>query len=146
MPLSPIGHLLHKTVLPRLGNVVGLCNTQKQLETGNQNGETKKHTPNERIGEIPRKKNKTNYNGISNLQDTELKTMVITRTGVAQLDWCYLADQWVTDSIPGQGTCLGYGFSPPSGHRKEATNQCFSHTSMFFSLSSPLSRINIRKF
>ena len=40
-------------------------------------------------------------------------------------------------SIPSQGTCLGCGFSPQSGHVQEATDQCFSLTSMFLSLSLP---------
>ena len=49
-------------------------------------------------------------------------------------------------SFPGQGTGLGCGFGAQLGHMKEATNQCFSLTSIFlslsFSLPSPLYRIN----
>ena len=45
----------------------------------------------------------------------------------------------------GGGTCLGCGWSLVRGVR-EATDQCFSHTSMFislsFSLPSPLSKKN----
>ena len=36
--------------------------------------------------------------------------------------------------IPGQGTCLGCGFSPQLEHIQEATNWCFSLTSMFLSI------------
>ena len=52
----------------------------------------------------------------------------------------------VVGSIPGQGTYLGCGFYPHSGHVWETTNLCFSLTSMFLSLSlsllSPLPKIN----
>ena len=54
----------------------------------------------------------------------------------------------VKASIPGQGSCLGGGFSHVSGH-VEATNKCFSLTSMFLSLSIlplPLSKINKHAF
>ena len=36
-------------------------------------------------------------------------------------------NQKVVGSIPGQGACLGCGFSPWWGHVQEATNGCFSH-------------------
>ena len=39
---------------------------------------------------------------------------------------------------PSRGTCLGYGFGPRLGYVWEATDQCFSLTSMFFSLSFSL--------
>ena len=49
-------------------------------------------------------------------------------------------------SIPNWGTCLGCEFSTHSGYIQEATNLCFSSTSVFLSLSlslpSPHSRIN----
>ena len=46
--------------------------------------------------------------------------------------------QKVVGSIPGQGTYLGCGFHPHSGHIQEATNQCF-FLPLFLSLSlSPL--------
>ena len=52
----------------------------------------------------------------------------------------------VAGSIPGQGTCLGCRFGPRSGRIQEATDPCFSLTSVFLSLSlsvpSPLSKIN----
>ena len=35
--------------------------------------------------------------------------------------WCSVK-QKVASSIPGHGTCLGWGFGPPSGHVQEATN------------------------
>ena len=38
-----------------LGDIEDLPNTQEQIQTGSQNGETKKHAPNERIVEILRK-------------------------------------------------------------------------------------------
>ena len=41
-------------------------------------------------------------------------------------------------SISGQRTDLGCRFDPQSGHVQEATNQCFSLTSIFFSRSLPL--------
>ena len=41
----------------------------------------------------------------------------------------------VADLIPGQGTCLGYGFDPQSGYVQEAADQCFSLMSMSLSLS-----------
>ena len=44
--LDPTGHLLSKVMLPRLGDIVGLPNTQKPRSS--QNGKTKKHTPNEK--------------------------------------------------------------------------------------------------
>ena len=51
-------------------------------------------------------------------------------------------NQKVTGSIPGQGTCLGCGFSPQSGCIQEATDCYFCLTLMFLSLSlfSPLSK------
>ena len=39
-------------------------------------------------------------------------------------------------SIPGQGTCLGCRFGSQSGCIEAATDQCFSLTSIFLSLSS----------
>ena len=36
------------------------------------------------------------------------------------------AERKVAGLIPGQGTCLGYGFGPWSGCVQEATDQCFS--------------------
>ena len=63
--------------------------------------------------------------------------------GVAQLVGYHPTNQKVTGSIPGQGKCLGCGFGPQSGRVREATDRCFSLTSMFvslsFSLPSPVS-------
>ena len=51
--------------------------------------------------------------------------------------------QKVMSSIPGQGIHLGCRFSPQSGCVEEATNWCFSLTSVFF--SPFLSKINFKK-
>ena len=40
----------------------------------------------------------------------------------------------VAGSISGQGVCLGCRPGPPAGSMQEATDQCFSCTSMFLSL------------
>ena len=53
--------------------------------------------------------------------------------------------QRVAGSVLGQGTYLGCRFDPWSGCVREATDQCFSFTSMFLFLSlsfPPLSKIN----
>ena len=50
-------------------------------------------------------------------------------------------NQKAAHSIPSQGTCLGCGFNPWSGHR-EATDWCFSDLDVSLSLSSALSGIN----
>ena len=50
--------------------------------------------------------------------------------------WEPRSEDWnVTGSIPSQGTCWGWGVGPWSGHKREATDQCFSLTSMLRSLS-----------
>ena len=56
--LSSTGHPSHKTIIQRLGDIADPLNTPKQMQEGSQTGETKKHAPNERRGEIPRKRNK----------------------------------------------------------------------------------------
>ena len=38
-PPAPTGHLLHKATIPRLGDIAGLPNTQKQTQNGSQNWE-----------------------------------------------------------------------------------------------------------
>ena len=58
-------------------------------------------------------------------------------------------NQKVADSTPGQGTCLGCGFSPWSGCVWEATNPCFCLNrcfSSFLSPSLPLSLKSISMF
>ena len=50
--------------------------------------------------------------------------------------------QKVAGLIPFQGTYPGWGFYPPSRCMQEATDWCFSLTSMFLSLPSTLSKIN----
>ena len=56
----------------------------------------------------------------------------------------WLANRKATGLIPSQGTCLGGGARSPFGGVREATDRCFSRTSMFlslsFSLPSPLSK------
>ena len=61
-------------------------------------------------------------------------------TGVAELVGCHPTKQGVAGWIPGQGTCLGCGPGPQLGCVREATDQSFSHTLMFLSLSFPLSK------
>ena len=46
--------------------------------------------------------------------------------------------QNVAGSIPVQGTCLGWGFDPQLGHMWEASDWCFSLTSVSLSLSLSL--------
>ena len=59
-----------------------------------------------------------------------------TLTSVAQLVGALSCNQRVVGSIPGQCTCLGFGFNPWSEHRREAADRSFSLTSMFLSLPS----------
>ena len=81
--------------------------------------------------------------------NTFLESYWLALDGVAQLVGCHPVNQNVVDLTPGQGTCLGCRFSPQQGSVQEATDQCFSFTSMFlslsFSLCSSLSRTNTRK-
>ena len=49
----------------------------------------------------------------------------------------------IKQPFPGQGTCLGYGFSTKSGCIQEVTNQMF--LSLSFSLPSPLPKNAINK-
>ena len=68
---------------------------------------------------------------------------------MAQLGGHCPTEQKVAGSIPGQGACLGCGFSPQSGRTQEASNRCFSLTSIFLSLfyflPSPLSKNKLIK-
>ena len=57
---------------------------------------------------------------------------------VAQLVGHCPANQKVKNLIPRKGTCLGCGLAPHLGCIQEATNRCFSLTSMFLSLSPSL--------
>ena len=43
----------------------------------------------------------------------------------------------VAGSISSEGICLGCGFDTQSGHIQEATDQCFFHVDVSFSLLSP---------
>ena len=63
--------------------------------------------------------------------------------GIAQLVGHHPTKQMVAGSIPCQGTYLGGGFGHWFERVQEATDLCFSLTSMFLSLLPPLSlRIN----
>ena len=46
----------------------------------------------------------------------------IALTSVAQWVGHHLAKQKATGSVPNQGTCLGCGFGPWSGHLQEVTD------------------------
>ena len=50
----------------------------------------------------------------------------------------------VASSIPSQVTCQGCGFGPRSGSIWEATDWCFSLTSMFLSLSFSLLPLSLK--
>ena len=80
----------------------------------------------------------------SSMKNILYKMVMIALTSVAQFVGHPYTKQKVTSSIPSEGTCLGYGFSPQWGHVREATYRCFSFTSVFlslsFSLPSPLSK------
>lgn len=56
VPLSPTAQLLYKATLPRMEDIADLHNAQQQTQRESQNWEAKKHTPNERIGKNPLKK------------------------------------------------------------------------------------------
>ena len=43
---------------------------------------------------------------------------------MAQLVGCCPTKRKVTSLIPGQGSCLGWGFNPQSGHIQKATDGC----------------------
>ena len=74
VPLGPTEHLLYKATLPRLGDRAALPNSQKQTKEGSQNEETKEHVPNERTEDQKKELNKME---ISNIPDSEFKTLVI---------------------------------------------------------------------
>ena len=61
----------------------------------------------------------------------ELKNKLLPLASMAQLVECWPMNQKVAGSIPSQGTCLSCRFSPLLGHVQEATNRCFSLTSIF---------------
>ena len=68
------------------------------------------------------------------------KTLASTVTSIAQVVEHRPRNQQVASSIPGQGTCLGCGPGPWLGCVRQATHRCFSLSSMFLSLSPPLSK------
>ena len=83
VPLSPTGHLLHKATIPRQGDIADLPNTQKQIQRGSQNEETKKHTPNVRTEESPRERTKLNGD---NLPYSEFRTVVMRMLNKLRMD------------------------------------------------------------
>ena len=62
---------------------------------------------------------------------------------VAQWTECWPVHQRVTSSIPGQGTCLDCGPGPQLGTWDKQPHIDIS--SLYFSLPSPLSKINFKK-
>ena len=54
--------------------------------------------------------------------------ITLTLTRVAQLVDHRSVKPKVAGLIPSQGTCLGCGFNPWSGHMREAIDRCFSST------------------
>ena len=55
VPQGPTGYLLHKTTLPRMGDIEDLPNTNKDTWKVSQNEETKKYDLNKITGESFRK-------------------------------------------------------------------------------------------
>ena len=55
VPLDPIGHLLYKAILPNLGEVAALPSIWKQTQGCCQNENKKRHGPNKRAEQNPRK-------------------------------------------------------------------------------------------
>ena len=59
-----------------------------------------------------------------------IKNKPCALTGIAQLVRHPPAKRKVAGSIPSQGSCLDYGPGPRLGDMQEATDQCFSYTSV----------------
>ena len=64
-------------------------------------------------------------------------------SGWCSVDWCdsvgqHPAKRKAAGSIPGEGTCLGWGFGPWLGHIRGTTNWCYSHQCFSPSLSPSL--------
>ena len=78
----------------------------------------------------------------------ESERFLYALTDAAQLVVCHPANQKVAGLLPSQGTCLGFRFGPQFRVHVRRSKSVFL-TSMFlsfsFSLTSLLSRINIRK-
>ena len=69
---SPTSNLLHKATLQRLRGIEDLPRTQKQMQRGSQNGETKKYTPSEEQEKSPEKEiNEMEANNFSDLSSNE---------------------------------------------------------------------------
>ena len=73
------------------------------------------------------------------------KMYPLTLAGVAHLVGVSSHNQRVVGSIPGQGTYLGFGFSPWSWSVQEATNWCSCLSLKFLSLPSSLSKRAMKK-
>ena len=71
------------------------------------------------------------------LNSPSSKAITIAPTAVAHLVGHHPTKWKVASSIPGQGKCLGCGFSPQSGHIREAANKCFSYISVSLALFLP---------
>ena len=72
-------------------------------------------------------------NLVRKLRDKSIKNSL---TGVVQWSGCCLANQKITVSIPGQGTCLGCLARSPDGGIQEATN-LLSHINVSLRLFLP---------
>ena len=68
-------------------------------------------------------------------------TKTTSLTSMAQLVGCHTT-KW--NSIPSQGTRLGCGPGPWLEGVRRATDLCFSHTSMFLSLSFPFLPLSLK--
>ena len=64
---------------------------------------------------------------------------------MAQWVGLHPANQKVTGTIPGQGTCQSCGPGPWLGCARGSGSMCFSHTLMFLSLHSLLSKNKFKK-
>ena len=67
-----------------------------------------------------------------------MKTLMINLAGVTQWTECWPVNQIVSGSIPGQGTCLGFGPGPQLGVCEMHPIEMFlSHIDVSFLLSFP---------
>ena len=70
-----------------------------------------------------------------------LNNCTVALTGVAQWVGHCPAKRRVICWLPSQGTCLSCGFGPWSGaFKRQLSNFCLAHHSLFFSFPSPLSQ------
>ena len=78
-PLGSTGHLLHKAILTKLGDIAALPNTYAQTCGGSPNGTKRNMSQIKEQEKSPEKE--LNEIEARRLADTQLKTSVITRTG-----------------------------------------------------------------